>query len=394
MKNIRIYFWMALVAVSLFSCEEVIDPVINTKALDGTLTFQLNQPQFSNWTYELKHENAALNMDSLTCVQPEYGFTAAVTYATQVSLSSTFAAGTYKELATTINGEKVAVNTKEVNKALIALNGGSFTEPLPSLTVYVRLKAIISDAVNNPVDNDTIVKPLFSNVITLKVKPYIEPLAPYYEVTLRPWYIIGLGNVWDNNTAGLGSSLIPLGVVAGNAYDAASGDGTFTYTGYFDAASGFKLIRDIGTWSPQWGMTDGTPTYGTGGNITVPTSGYYTLTLNSIDNKLTITAATAPTKDYTLIGLIGEFNGWASDLALTPNTNTQSHIWYVKHEFTANAASDGGCKFRANGGWDTNWGFGKFPAGVGVNNGANIPYKKGIYTIIFNDIDGSYYFIQ
>lgn len=394
MKNIRIYLWMALAVVGLFACEDAKDPVINSAALDGTLSFQLNQPQFTNWAYELKYENASANMDSLTCVQPAYGFTAAVTYTTQVSMSNTFADGTYKELPTTINGEKVAVNTKEMNKALIALHGGSFTDPLPTLKVYVRLKAVVSDAVNNPVENVTTVKPLYSNAINVKIIPYIEPLAPYYEVTLRPWFIVGLGGKWNNSAAGLGSDLIPLNVVAGNAYDAATGDGTYVYTGYFDASSSFKLIRDVGGWSPQWGMTGGKPSYNTGDNISVPTSGYYTLTLNSIDNKLTIVAATAPTKDYTSIGLIGEFNGWAADVALTPNTNTQSHVWYVTHEFTANAASDGGCKFRANGGWDVNWGFGKFPAGVGTPGGANIPFKKGKYTVIFNDIDGSYYFIQ
>lgn len=393
MKKLKIYFWIALSLLSFVACEDAKDPVINTAALDGSLSFRLNQPQFSNWTYELKYANASLDMDSLTCVQPNYGFTAAVTYTTQVSMSSTFADGTYKSLATTVNGEKVNVNTKEMNKVLIALHGGSFSDPVPTQTVYIRLKAFISDAVNNPIANDTTVKPLYSNVISIKVKPYIEPLAPFYDVTLRPWYIVGLGGHWDNSFAGLGSSLIPLGVVAGNFYDA-SGDGTFVYTGYFDKSTSFKLVRDVGAWSPQWGMTSGTPSYNTGDNISVATSGYYTLTLNSIDNKLTIASAAAPSNNYSSMGLIGEFNGWSTDVSLTANATTNGHIWYTTYTFADDYTSGGGCKFRANGGWDVNWGFGKFPAGIGSQGGANIPYKKGTYKVIFNDIEGSFLFVQ
>jgi len=393
MKKFNIYLWMFVTLLGFMSCDETKDPVINSAALDGSLTFKLNQPVYSDWVYVLDADNATLDMDSLTCVQPDYGFTAAVTYTTQVSLDETFADGTYKTLATTVNGEKVGVNVKEMNKALIALHGGSFTNPVPTLTVYIRLMAVISDATNNPIDNDTIVKPLYSNAIHIKIQPYVEPLSPYYDVTIRPWYIVGLGGSWDNSMAGLGSSLIPLGVIDGNNYDA-NGDGTFVYTGYFDASTNFKLVRDIGTWSPQWGMTGSDYTYNTGENISVPTSGYYKLTLNSIDNKLTIEATDAPTASYTTIGLIGEFNDWGSDLAMTPNTNTASHIWYVNYTFSSDAASDGGCKFRANESWDVNWGAAKFPVGIGTAGGSNIVYKKGTYTIIFNDIDGCFYFIQ
>jgi len=41
-----------------------------------------------------------------------------------------------------------------------------------------------------------------------------------------------------------------------------------------------------------------------------------------------------------------------------------------------------------------NWGANKFPYGIGTNGGDNIPYTIGTFTIIFNDIDGCYYFIK
>lgn len=391
MKKIKILFWILIALVSFSSCTEDEKTTINSAALDGTLTFKLNEPSYSNYVYVLENANASSDMDSLTCQQPDYGFTAAVTYTTQVSMTSNFA--TYKSLTSTVSGEKVHVNTKEMNKALIAMNGGAFTNPLPTLKVYVRLKAFISDATTNTLDNDTTVKAAYSNVISINVRPYIEPLYPYYEVTVRPWYIVGLDGIWNNSTAGLGSSLIPLSVVSGNMYDATSGDGTFEYTGYFDSSKGFKLIRDVGAWNPQWGETSGEYTYNTGDNIFVPSSGYYTLTLNSIDNTLTIVAATAPATTYSSMGLIGEFNGWGGDVSLTANSSAANHIWYTTYTFDSDYTTDGGCKFRANGGWTVNWGAAQFPVGVGSQDGKNIPFKKGTYSVILNDVDGCFYFI-
>ena len=394
MKTYKNIILILLLALGFWACEDEFSPVINPAAEDGTLSFQLNEPSYGDLTYVLEEANADSEMEELTCVQPDYGFTAAVTYTTQVSFDETFAAGSFQSLPTTVTGEAVSVNTKEMNKALIALNGGAFSEPLPTLDVYTRLMAVISNATNNPIDNDTIVKPLYSNNILLKIKPYIEPLYPYTEVTVTPWYIVGLGGSWDNSVGGLGSSLIPLSVVSGNNYDATSGNGIFEYTGYFDASSGFKLVRDVGAWDPQWGMTDGEFTYNTGDNITVSESGYYTLTLNSIDNKLSIAPASAPSATYTSMGLIGEFNSWGGDVAMTANANTENHIWYTTHTFDADYTPDGGCKIRANGNWDVNWGVAQFPVGIGTQGGANIPYKKGSYIVIMNDIDGCFYFIK
>jgi len=396
MKAYKNIFWVLLLALGFWACDDDADPIINSAAEDGTLTFQLNEPGYSNFTYVLKEANADLDMEELTCSQPDYGFTAAVTYTTEVAMSSDFS--TFESLATTVTGEKVGVNTKEMNKALIALNDGAFSEPLPSLQVYIRLKAVISDATNNPVDNDTIVKPLYSNSISINIKPYIEPLYPYSEVTVTPWYIVGLGGNWENSTDGLGSSLIPLGVVSGDKYDAASGNGTFVYTGYFEASSGFKLIRDVGSYNPQWGMTDGEYTYNTGDNITVAADGYYTITLNSIDNKLTIEEATAPATTYASMGIIGAFNEWSEDVSMTANENTESHVWYTSYTFESNQEY----KIRANGGWDVNWGTPSSSGGdaayasvaIGKSGGSNILGVKGTYVIIFNDIDGYYWAIN
>lgn len=229
---------------------------------------------------------------------------------------------------------------------------------------------------------------------TGKVVITVTAMKQYFEVAVKTWYIVGLGGAWNNSVSGLGSDLIPLSVVSGYKYNDA-GDGEFTYTGYFFASSSFKLINIPGNWDIQWGNNGGegmnnlVKNNSGASNIKVPSDGYYTIHLNSINNTLSIVPATVTPSTHTLIGLIGGFNGWGGDVALTPNANTNGHVWYT----TWTLSSDNEGKFRADGGWSVNWGDSHFPIGQGVQNGANIPMKAGTYKVIFNDIDGCYYFI-
>jgi len=240
------------------------------------------------------------------------------------------------------------------------------------------------------------------NTSTANVDITVLAVNPYSAVTLRPWFLIGAAigdGTWNNSTAGLGVSLFPLSIVAGNVYNS-TGDGQYTYTGYFKGGAEFKLIRDVSSWSESWGMTGTTYIHNGGdGNIKMATDGYYTINLNSILNTLTIVPAAAPAASYTSMGMIGEFPGstWGSDIPMLAGAATNNHIWYTTYTFTTNftpPVGSGGLKFRANGAWDHNWGDGFFPAGLGVNNGTNIPFKSGKYTIILNDVDGSFYFIK
>jgi hypothetical protein len=398
MKKSKILFWVLISLIGFTSCEDVKDPVINSAALTGTMTFKLNNPRYAN--YVLADSTSTLDMDALTCVQPDYGFTAAVTYTSQVSFSNTFAEGTYQNLPTTVNGEKVGMNTKEMDKAMIALYGGSLPNPIVDKDVYIRLKAVISNAKTSQISDSLIVKPLYSNVIKLRITPYVLPLFPYTEVTPRLWFIVGLGDgKWTNSPAGLGMSLIPLSISGGKKYNL-SGDGEFIYTGYFQASRGFKLIRDYtsSSWSESWGMTGNSYVHNGGDNITVPSDGYYKITLNTIDNTLTIIKTTNPTASYNSIGLIGAFNSWGADVALSPTETSNNHVWYTTYTFTA----DSQCKLRANADWASNWGT---PAandgdplysqmGIASMGGKNMVETAGTYTIILNDIDGVYYFIK
>ena len=231
---------------------------------------------------------------------------------------------------------------------------------------------------------------------TAKVVVTVTAMMQYFETKVNPWFIVGLGGKWNNSLAGLGSDLIPLSVVSGYKYNEA-GDGEFVYTGFFSASTSFKLINIPGNWDIQWGNSGGEginkPVKNDGGssNFKVPADGYYTITLNSVNNTLTIvTAATVPTHNYTATPLEmrgGWDTNWNVPIAMTQNSNNP-HTWYVSHTFAANYEG----KFKLSTTWDVNWGDSHFPIGLGVNNGPNIPISAGSYVVIINDLDGCYYF--
>ncbi len=52
----------------------------------------------------------------------------------------------------------------------------------------------------------------------------------------------------------------------------------------------------------------------------------------------------------------------------------------------------GEAKFRQDGAWAINWGAATFPAGVGVQDGPNIPVTAGTYLVIFDRVSGAYSF--
>lgn len=389
----------------LTSCaDNEIGPVINPAAEDGSLTYVLNQTKYADFVYALAPENDGLNMDALTTSQPDYGFTAAVTYFVQVSFNEDMSGSV--ELPSSVQGETVNINVKEMNKAMFELYNGDMPSPSVAKDVFVRLKAVVSVATKNPMVTEPTVKPLYSNVIKLKVLPYyVENLKPYNEASvLYPYYIIGYMG-WDNSEGGLGSNVIPMSVTEGAVYNS-DGQGKYVYTGYFEAAKTFKLIGVVGGWTEQWGNGGGdginNPVHNDGGssNFQVPEDGYYTVTLNSITNEVTFEKKEITPKVYDNMGLVGEMTGWgeSADIAMKPYQDTNNHVWYAEYTF----AADSQCKFRYNSDWGTNWGTPSDKdgdpaysfAGLATAGGKNLIQKAGTYTIFFNDIDGSYMFIK
>lgn len=218
-------------------------------------------------------------------------------------------------------------------------------------------------------------------------KVTFDMLEQTYTVTAgfanpETWYLVGscIGDgSWGNSSFdNVGTSLFPLSRVSGT---------TISYTGYF-TTDGFKLIKTPGSWSDQWGQ--GANGYvkndGGSGNITVPTAGYYTVTLNTMTDELTIEPADVTPADYE-VGMAGSFNGWSFQ-AMTKCAGSD-HLWRFELEANGNEEA----KFLIDG-WSVNWGSKDFPSGFGVQNGDNIPVERGKYIVVFNDITGGYNFIQ
>jgi hypothetical protein len=195
------------------------------------------------------------------------------------------------------------------------------------------------------------------------------------------WYLVGscIGNgTWSNTPENVGTALFPLAVIS---------EDVVSYTGYF-TTDGFKLIKTPGSWDEQWGQ--GANGYvkndGGSGNITVPAAGYYTVTLNTATDQLTIEAADITPESYA-VGVAGSFNSWSFQaIELCPNSE---HLWKTELDFDG----DSELKFLIDG-WAVNWGAAEFPSGIGVQNGSNIPVKSGSYIIVFNDITGGYNFVK
>ncbi len=220
--------------------------------------------------------------------------------------------------------------------------------------------------------------------ISVKVLPKTPTIIPEY-------YIVGNVQGWsvDNKTiafypvdaeAGTLSTTISLADSDGNAY--------------------FKIFSaaQMGSWDNFYGTEVDGDTSLTGklidnGNaIQAPSSDIYTFSIDVINNtyEMVLAEDQAPAT-YSAIGLIGGFNDWGADLALT---EVAPHNWMVEGFVQE---SDGELKFRANNGWDISWGsainIGDVSYGVLPQNGDNLTVPAGTYNVYFNDITGQTYFI-
>src|SRR5690606_11315868 len=152
---------------------------------------------------------------------------------------------------------------------------------------------------------------------------------------------------------------------------------TWTIITYLNV--GAAKFRANDNWDANWGGDDfpsGTGVQG-GGDIPISVAGYYKVTLNDNTGAYTFTALAAP--EFTTIGILGSgtAGGWESDTDLTQDEN-DPHVWTGVITLT-----EGAGKFRAENGWDTNWGSDTYPSGYGVGGGADIPVKAGTFFVWF-----------
>ena len=235
--------------------------------------------------------------------------------------------------------------------------------PAANGTLEARVRSTVSSKVDTT----------YSNKLTITVKPYLVI------INYPSLWVPGDYQGWNPGTAPKISSQFANG----------------QYEGFINMPSGgtyqFKLTSD-----PDWGHTNygyatGTTTgsdasgtistSGSAGNLYTPTFGYYRVKANVPALTWSVTKTTW--------GLIGDFNGWSTDVNMTYNATTQ--VWTG----TISPTSAGGFKFRANAGWTIN--FGDNGANGSLEyDGANLSITPGSHTITLDlHIPGNYtYTIQ
>lgn len=393
MKNILKSTLLLMCGMGLFAaCADDND---SNPTLQQPSTFVLNEPSYVAQTIALELSQAL----PFTWSQPDYGFPAEVSYDIQASLTGNFNVSTdeanadesgatipdYAVVASGIFGGTGSMDATTLDRNMVQIAQWT-KETMPSKqAVYIRVAATTPGA-----------ETIYSNVITLQTVPFYIALK---EAAPELWYLVGecIGDgSWGNSADNIGKAIFPLMTIADESYDKVTGQGVISYTGFFPAGKGFKLIKTPGDWNDQWGAGDAgyVKNDGGSGNITVPSDGYYTVMLDTKNDVLSIEPLLgASPRVFSTMGMPGGYNGWdvaANSMNAFNTYGGENHAWSATFE----AGEDGELKFAADGGWDFNWGAANFPYGQGTQNGANIPYVAGSYTVFLNDITGQFMFVE
>ena len=393
MKNILKSTLLLMCSVGLFAaCADNND---SNPTIKQPSTFVLNEPGYAS-----KLINLANSTDlAFSWTQPDYGFPAEASYDLEVSLSGNFTVSTeqanadesgttipdYAVISSGLLGGKGSMDATVLDRNLVQIAGWQENNVPVSQTVYVRAKAFVSGT-----------SPIYSNVVNINVTPYYIMLK---DAAPELWYLVGecIGDgSWGNSADNIGKAIFPLMTIGGETYDKVTGKGVISYTGYFPAGKGFKLVKIPGKWDDQWGAGDSGYVMNDGGsgNITVASDGYYTVTLDTKNYVLSIDPYEGSVRVFSSMGIPGGHNDWdPAGNAMTgfdTYDGSENHVWSAAFDH----AEDVELKFAADGGWDFNWGAADFPYGQGTQNGPNIPYKAGSYKVFLNDITGQFMFIE
>lgn len=226
------------------------------------------------------------------------------------------------------------------------------------------------------------------------VKVVINMMEGTYSIQkiVPEYYIVGAMQGWSDSKKTC--MLYPQGKM------------TYSYTTKFEGDGNLKLWlgSDFGIWDACYGAAvDGSDaasgalvSTGAGAAVCPEKGAFYTFTadFSTMTYKWTKLENQAPAS-YEKIGLIGDFNGWGGDFEMEQVT---PHNWYVAG---LTVEAEGGIKFRANAGWDVNWGVGADLShdlsvdnyGVGSNGGGNLKIAAGVYNVFLNDITGEFVFV-
>lgn len=366
MKKLNIFGIFVIALFGLLACSDDTDPQYETGTSVKPAAF--TDPQDGK-VYVLLEGTEANTFEKYTWTGPDYGIPVGVRYVVQLDT----AGGDFSKavvLATTTE-RSVRFTVKQINDAILSF-GYTTTEPV-KLQMRLQSNAMGGEEGTTALPDFPVVA---SEPINLTVTPFMTV------INIVPLYIIGRAvGGWDNSS----TEYMMF------REDSDPTKQIYTYTGKFNQGE-FKLIsgNDIGTWNNLYGDGENGKLSQDGGasNISgITAEGYYTVTADIAAMTYSIVAISSPPVTYSIIGLIGEFNDWNGDAQMTVRTY-DPHIWVIDNiDLPA-----GEVKFRANAGWDVNWGGENLPYGKGVNGGNNLKLEAGSYYIKFNDITGHYIF--
>lgn len=337
------------VAMAFAACESDLDGVTYnpgnaTPAVLGTL------PETA---YVLESRNSDNTAFTLQWSAPDFGYDAIVTNLVQLDLSSSdnFATA-YTMASTIITTTSFDITVGTLNSAVLnVLRSNGLEEDLSARDFKIRIASYISTTVDS----------LYSNEITLNITPYDADIQ-YPEV-----YVIGDYSGWGWDTA---QSLFSF-----------SEDG-INYEGLIDFGSstggGFKLTGDQSWDNGNYGV-DGDAAApedeaasvtlindGGSGNISCYSHRFYHFSFS------TETLVLTNNLSFDQMGIIGLNGDWDNDVVMDFDADKQHFYADVP------VSADTEFKFRADAGWDINYGG---TDGVLTAGGDNIPISAGNYRI-------------
>lgn len=413
MKKIFSYALMMIATMVAFtSCES--DQDSNPTLITPT-EFTVNNPSVGDALVDLEKSTSV----QLTWSQPKFTTMNAplsAQYQVQLSTTGNFtkqyddeaednSAADFIAIDETSTSCKVDVPTKDIAKCLQKLTRWEENAVPAEQKVSVRIRAFVANASMETLSE------VCSNVVSFNAVPYYVELK---DAVPTMWYLVGnmFGGKWGSD---IGVDALPMFLKPNFSYDKKTGAGEIEYTNYFltgdynssaeNGEAGFKIQRADFNWYYSMnadGATKGTIINrnggGDGGHIVAPEAGYYTITLNTADNTAKMVKYEGAVKDYGTIQITGSFNDWVDTPMLPYNTEgVENHAWY--YVMTVPAGDPIQFKFKIEGSWDTNWGFGAADGdinfyGTAGAGGKNLGLGEGKYVISFNDITGSFSIVK
>ncbi|MDW3211298.1 MAG: SusE domain-containing protein [Reichenbachiella sp.] len=330
------YIYILALAVLFGACEDEVEKVAISSNPEGPT---LSGP--GDGGMEFEKDEAAESIE-YTWTEADYGFDASVTYFVQIAMDDSFA------------GAANIVSSQELNGSAVVgdINGILLSWGLP-IDEQATIKARVFSTVNTNVDT------IFSTVSDYTVTPY-ETLIDYPMI-----YVPGAYQGWSPGDEN--GRLYSYGF--NSVYE-----GILRIVDGANPSSSFKVTPEA-NWDNAWGgvlTADGSKFTGS----LDPSGGDYSIDAGTYMVTVDVSALTIELEKTDDWGIIGDAtpNGW-SDPDTDMMYNGQRQVWEI-----TTALTDGFLKFRANDGWDLNYGDDE-PDGTIDGGGSDIAVTAGNYTI-------------